>query len=37
MELKEEIRILNFLYQIIKDKTVQRKFETAVSCNMETR
>ena len=37
MELEEEIRILKFLYQIIKDKTVQRRFETVVSCDLSTR
>ena len=34
--MKEEIKMLNFLYQIIMDKSVQRRFDTAMICNMET-
>ena len=36
MDKKEELRILNFIYQIIKDKTVQKRFETALPVNMKT-
>lgn len=36
MDKQDELDILNLLYQVIKDKTVQRRFETTVSCDMKT-
>lgn len=36
MDKKEEIRMLHLLYQIIMDKSVQRRFDTAMICNMKT-
>ena len=36
MDKKEELKILQFLHQVIKDNTVQRRFETTVSCDMRT-
>ena len=36
MDKKEELKMLQFLYQIIKDKTVQRRFDSTVSCDSKT-
>ncbi len=36
MDKQEELKILQLLYQIIKDKTVQRRFATTVTCNEKT-
>lgn len=36
MEKQEELRMINLLYQVIMDKTVQRRFDTATTCNMKT-
>ena len=36
MEKKEELRMINLLYQVIMDKSVQRRFDTATTCNMVT-
>lgn len=35
-ELKEELRMVKLLYNIIKDKRVQKRFETTLTVNMET-
>ncbi|MGN1327659.1 MAG: hypothetical protein ACI4VQ_06280 [Clostridia bacterium] len=35
-EKKEEIKMLNLLYQIIIDKSVQKRFDSAMTCNMKT-
>lgn len=35
MDKKEEIRLLKLLYNIIKDKTVQRRFDSTITLNME--
>ena len=34
VDKKEELSMINLLYQIIMDKSVQRRFATAVTCNM---
>lgn len=36
MDKQEELRMINLLYQVVMDKTVQRRFETATTCNMAT-
>ena len=36
MDKKEELRMINLLYQVIMDKSVQRRFDTTTTCNMET-
>ena len=35
-ELKEELRMVKLLYNIVKDKRVQKRFETTLTVNMET-
>lgn len=34
VDKKEELRMINLLYQVIMDKSVQRRFATTVTCNM---
>ena len=34
VDKKEELRMINLLYQVIMDKSVQRRFDTTVTCNM---
>lgn len=34
VDKKEELSKINLLYQVIMDKSVQRRFATAVTCNM---
>ena len=34
VDKKEELRMIKLLYQIVMDKTVQRRFATAMTCNM---
>lgn len=36
MDKKEELRMLKLLYNVIMDKTVQRRFETTTTCDMKT-
>lgn len=36
VDKKEELRMINLLYQVIMDKSVQRRFDTATTCNMVT-
>ena len=36
MDKNEELRLLKLLYNVIMDKTVQRRFETTITCNMRT-
>ena len=36
VDKKEELRMVNLLYQVIMDKTVQRRFDTTTICNMAT-
>lgn len=36
MDKKEELRMIKLLYQIVMDKTVQKRFDTTTTCNMET-
>lgn len=36
MEKQEELRILKLLYNVIMDKSVQRRFDTTTTCNMVT-
>lgn len=35
-KLKEELRMVKLLYNIVKDKRVQKRFETTLTVNMET-
>lgn len=32
----EELRIIKLLYNILKDKTVQRRFDTTITVDMQT-
>jgi len=36
MPIEEELEHLSLLYQIIKDKSVQRRFATTCTCDMKT-
>ena len=36
MDKKEELRMLKLLYNVIMDKTVQRRFDTTTTCDMTT-
>lgn len=36
MDKNEEIRLLKLLYNVIMDKTVQRRFDTTTTCDMRT-
>lgn len=36
MDKKEELRLLKLLYNVIMDKTVQRRFETTTTCDIAT-
>lgn len=36
VDKKEELRMIKLLYQIVMDKTVQKRFDTTTTCNMET-
>ena len=35
-KLKEEVRMVKLLYNIVIDKRVQKRFETTLTVNMET-
>ena len=36
VDKKEELRMINLLYQVVMDKSVQRRFATTTTCNMKT-
>ena len=36
MDKQEELRMINLLYQVIMDESVQRRFDTAITYNMAT-
>ena len=36
MDKKEELKKLKLLYNVIQDKTVQRRFDTTITVNMDT-
>lgn len=36
MDKREELRKIKLLYQVIMDKSVQKRFETTTTCNMKT-
>ena len=36
MNQQEELRVLKLLYNVIMDKTVQKRFDTTTTCNMAT-
>jgi hypothetical protein len=36
VDKKEELRMIKLLYQVIMDESVQRRFDTTITCNMAT-